>query len=76
MLHAAMWRTSHDTATPPEVILLGSNAEGGGCFSILDAHHGVETSSGTLPYPMTQVHKPTAAQHETPSLGRPAQKPS
>ena len=53
--HAAVWRTSHDTARPPEVLLLGANQEGGTFYSIVDVHHGNETSSGTLPYNVTQV---------------------
>ena len=53
--HAAVWRTSHDTATPPEVLLLGATQEGGTFYSVVDVHHGNETSSGTLPYNVTQV---------------------
>lgn len=55
MAHAGLWRTSHDTARAPEVILLG-HAEGGGTYySVLDAHSGNQTASGTLPYSVTQV---------------------
>ena len=55
LAHAALWRTSHDTATPPQVLLLGSTQDGHTFYSVLDAHHGVPTSEGTLPYPVSQV---------------------
>ncbi len=55
LAHAALWRTSHDAATPPQVLLLGSTQDGHTFYSVLDAHHGVQTSEGTLPYPVTQV---------------------
>lgn len=55
LAHAALWRASHDAATPPQVLLLGSTQDGRTFYSVLDAHHGVQTSEGTLPYPVTQV---------------------
>ena len=55
---AALWRTTHDAATPPQVVLLGATQDGHTFYSILDAHHGVQTSEGTLPYPVTQVGLP------------------
>ena len=55
LAHAALWRTSHDTSTPPQVLLLGSTQDDHTFFSVLDAHHGLQTSEGILPYPVTQV---------------------
>ena len=55
LVHAALWRTSHDTSTPPVILLLGSTEEGNTFYSTLNAHHGVQTTEGTLPYSVTQV---------------------
>ena len=55
LAHAALWRTSHDAVTPPEILLLGTTSDSHTSYSVLDAHHGLQTSEGTLPFPVTQV---------------------
>lgn len=54
--HLALWRTSHDAAAAPEVLLLGNvPSSGAAFFATLNAHTGAETSSGQLPFKVAQV---------------------
>lgn len=54
--HIAQWRTSHDAAAAPEVLLLGNDPCGGASFyTTLNTHTGAETSSGELPFEVAQV---------------------
>ncbi len=54
--HLARWRTSHDAAAAPEVLLLGNVPSGGSSFFVtLNAHTGAETGSGELPFEVAQV---------------------
>ena len=55
-MHLAHWRTSHDAAAAPEVLLLGSVPSAGRAFFVtLNAHTGAETGSGELPFEVAQV---------------------
>lgn len=54
----ALWRTSHDAASAPEVLLLGNLPSGDAFYTTLNAHSGAVTSSGDLPFRMDQVRLP------------------
>lgn len=52
--HAALWRTSHDAARAPEILLLGEG-EGRGFYATVNAHTGKELSRAALPFRPAQV---------------------
>jgi hypothetical protein len=71
--HIALWRTSHDAATAPEVLLLGNLQDGPGAFySSVDAHRGAETAAGDLPLRLAQVASRFPCMRLFPLLLRPA----
>ena len=56
--HVALWRTSHDAASAPEVLLLGNTPARAGFYMTVNAHTGAQLTAGELPFEVAQVRRP------------------